>query len=155
MYRYQGGKGGGGMNWETEINIYTIDTVCRQLMRTDYTARKTQLGSLWWPKWEGNPKRRDICVCRWLSGKDSSCSAGDVGLIPGLGRFPGVGNGNSLQYYHLENSVDRGVWQAIVHGFTKSRRGLSNWACTHVPDSLYRTQKLTQQCKATIPQINK
>ena len=47
MYRYQGGKGGGGMNWETEINIYTIDTMYRQLMRTDYTAQKTQLGSLW------------------------------------------------------------------------------------------------------------
>ena len=56
MYRYQGGKGGGGMNWETEINIYTIDTMYRQLMRTDYTAQKTQLGSLWWPNGKGIQK---------------------------------------------------------------------------------------------------
>ena len=40
--------------------------------------------------------------------------AGDVGLIPGLGRFPGVGNGNPLQYSCLENSMDREVWWAIV-----------------------------------------
>ena len=47
--------------------------------------------------------------------------AREVGLIPGLGRFPGVGNGNPLQYSCLGNSMDRGAWQAIVHGVTKSR----------------------------------
>ena len=41
--------------------------------------------------------------------------AGDTGSIPGSGRFPGVGNGNPLQYSCLENSMDRGVWQAIGH----------------------------------------
>ena len=46
--------------------------------------------------------------------------AGDVGLIPGLGRSLGVGNGNPLQYSSLENSMDRGAWQATVHGVTKS-----------------------------------
>ena len=45
---------------------------------------------------------------------------GDVGLIPGLGRSPGVGNGNPLQYSCLENSMDRGAWWAIVDGVTKS-----------------------------------
>ena len=50
-------------------------------------------------------------------------SAGDVrdtGSIPGSGRFPGGGRGNPLQYSCLENSMDRGTWQTIVHGVTKS-----------------------------------
>ena len=46
--------------------------------------------------------------------------AGDAGLIPGLGRSPGVGNGNPLQCSCLENSVDRGVWLATVYKVTKS-----------------------------------
>ena len=45
---------------------------------------------------------------------------GDWGSIPGMGRSPGVGNGTSLQYPCLENSMGRGAWQAIVHGVTKS-----------------------------------
>ena len=45
--------------------------------------------------------------------------ARDVGLIPELGRSSGVGNGNPLQYSCLENSMDRGAWQAIVHGLAK------------------------------------
>ena len=43
-------------------------------------------------------------------GKASACNAGDLGLIPGLGRPPGEGNGNPLQYSRLENSMDGGVW---------------------------------------------
>ena len=45
--------------------------------------------------------------------------AGDMGLIPGLGRFPG-GNGNPLQYSCLENPLDRGVWKATVHEVSKN-----------------------------------
>ena len=45
----------------------------------------------------------------------------DVGLTPGSGRFPGGGNGNPLQYSCLENPMDRGAWQARVHGVAKSR----------------------------------
>ena len=44
-----------------------------------------------------------------------------LGLIPGLGRFPGEGNGNLLQYSCLENSMDRGAWWATVHGVMKSQ----------------------------------
>ena len=44
---------------------------------------------------------------------------GDVGLVPGSGRFPGGGNDNSLQYSCLKNPVDRGAWQPTVHGVTK------------------------------------
>ena len=49
-----------------------------------------------------------------LSGKESACNAGDPGLIPGLGRSPGEGNGNPLQYSCLENPMDRGAWWATV-----------------------------------------
>ena len=53
-------------------------------------------------------------------GKESVCTVGDPGSIPRSGRSPGEGNGNPLQYSCLENSMDRGVWQATVHGVTKS-----------------------------------
>ena len=52
-------------------------------------------------------------------GKESACNAGDLGLIPALGRSPGEMNGNPLQYSCLENSVDKGAWWAIVHGLTE------------------------------------
>ena len=48
-------------------------------------------------------------------------SAGDVGLIPGLGRSPGEGNGNPLQYSCLGNPMDREAWQATVLGVAESR----------------------------------
>ena len=53
-------------------------------------------------------------------GKESACNAGDLGSIPGLGKSPGEGNGNSLQHSCLENPMDRGAWWATVHGVTKS-----------------------------------
>ena len=59
-------------------------------------------------------------------GKEAACNAGNLGLIPGLGRSPGEGNGNPLQYSCLENFMDRGAWWAIVHGFTKTRIRLSD-----------------------------
>ena len=46
-------------------------------------------------------------------------NAGDEGSVPGSGRSPGEGNGNSLQYSCLENPMDRGAWQATVHGVTE------------------------------------
>ena len=55
--------------------------------------------------------------------KNLPTDAGDVsemGSIPGSGRSPGGGHGNSLQYFGLENPMDRGAWQATVHGVTKS-----------------------------------
>ena len=57
--------------------------------------------------------------------KASACNAGDPGSIPGLGRSPGEGNGNPLQYSCLENPMDGGAWWATVHGVAKSRTGLS------------------------------
>ena len=56
----------------------------------------------------------------------SAGDAGDTSSIPGWGRFPGVGNGNPLQYSCLENSTDKGAFQPTVHGVAKSQTLLSN-----------------------------
>ena len=60
------------------------------------------------------------------NGKESACNAGDLGSIPGLGKYPGKGNGNPLQYFCLDNSMDRGAWQATVSGAAKNQTRLSN-----------------------------
>ena len=52
-------------------------------------------------------------------GKESACNAGDPGLIPGLVRSSGEGNGNPLKYSCLKNPMDRGAWQTIVHGVAR------------------------------------
>ena len=56
--------------------------------------------------------------------KESACNAGGMGSVPGLGRSSGGGNGNPLQYSCLENSMDKGAWQATVHRVTKSQTWL-------------------------------
>jgi hypothetical protein len=56
-----------------------------------------------------------------LAGKESSCKAGHLGLIPGLGRSPAGGHGNPLQYPCLENLTVRGAWRAIAHAVAKSQ----------------------------------
>ena len=52
--------------------------------------------------------------------KESACNAREPGSVPGLGRYPGEGNGNPLQYSCLGNPIDRGVWWAAVHGVAES-----------------------------------
>ena len=64
---------------------------------------------------------------QWLSGKESTYSAGvtgDTGSVPGSGRSPGGGQGNPLKYSCLENPMDRGTWRATVHGVAKSQTRL-------------------------------
>ena len=63
--------------------------------------------------------------------KNQPANAGTVGLIPGSGRFPGRGNSNPLQYFCWDNPVDRGAWQAIVYGVTKSQTRLRDWEQSH------------------------
>ena len=63
--------------------------------------------------------------------KESAYNAGDPGLIPRLGRFPGGGHGNPLQYSCLETPMDRGAWQAMVHGVTKSQTRLNGLSTQH------------------------
>ena len=58
---------------------------------------------------------------------ESAFNVGDPGLISGLGRLPGEGNGYPLQYSCLENSMDKGAWQTMVHGVTKSWTLLSDF----------------------------
>ena len=58
--------------------------------------------------------------------KESAYNVGDPGLIPGLGRSPGEGNSNPLQYSCLENSMGRGAWWGRVHGMAKSQTQLTN-----------------------------
>ena len=65
-------------------------------------------------------------------GKESAHNAGDWGSIPGLGRSPGEGNGNPLQYSCLENPADRGAWRATVHGVARVGHDLA----TKPPDPL-------------------
>ena len=64
--------------------------------------------------------------------KNPPANAGHVGLIPGLGRSPGEGNGNPLQYPCLENPVDRGAWRATVHESAKSQTQLSHCTETNI-----------------------
>ena len=91
-----------------------------------------------WEEWEceaepGNLYRQ--VRLGFPSGSDSKASvynAGDLGSIPGWGRSAGEGNGNPLQYYCLENPMDRGAWKAIVHGVAKSRTWLSDFTSLHL-----------------------
>ena len=55
----------------------------------------------------------------WFNGKESTCQAGDMGLIPGSGRSPGEENGDPLQNPCLGNPMDRGAWRVTVHEVTK------------------------------------
>ena len=90
----------------------------------------------WW--WTGRPSVLELMASQrvgheWatklnfhsLVVKDYAFSAGDPGSIPGLGRSPGEGNGNPLQYYCLENPMDRGAWLATVHGVPRVRHDLA------------------------------
>ena len=78
----------------------------------------------------GHPVKVELHIHKGFSGgsdsKESACNAGELGSIPGSGRSPGEGNGNPLQCSSLENSMDRGAWQATVHGVKKSQTQLSN-----------------------------
>ena len=68
--------------------------------------------------------KKKLCFPGCTVVKNSSANAGDTGdagFIPGLGRSPGVGNGNPLQYSCLENFMDNGAWWATAHGATESQ----------------------------------
>ena len=69
-------------------------------------------------------------ITQWLNGKESACNAGDTASIPKSGRSPGGGHGNALQYSCLKNPLDRGAWQATVHGVPKIQTRLK-WLSTH------------------------
>ena len=102
-------------------------------------STRDSLRGLWSPfKPEKAPGSFSISSHPWVvvfpdgaSRKEPACNAGDLrdaGLIPGLGRFPGGGNGNPLQDSCLENRTARGAWQATVAGVAHSWTWLSSWA---------------------------
>jgi len=76
-----------------------------------------------------------------LAGKESTCSAGDLGLIPGLGRSPGEGKGYPLQYSGLENSMD-----CIAHGVSKSWTRLSDFHFTSLHIYIYMWNGMEYYC---------
>ena len=67
-----------------------------------------------------------ICFPGGSDSKELACSAGDLGLISGLGRSPEEGSGYPLQYSGLKNSMDRGAWGVTVHGVTESQTQLND-----------------------------
>jgi len=83
--------------------------------------------------------------------KASACNVGDLGSIPGSGRFPGEGNGNPLQYSCLENPMDGGAWWATVHGVAKNQTRLSYFTFTLLLgrkvmtnlDSIFKSRDIT------------
>ena len=76
-------------------------------------------------------------------GKEYASNVGDPGSIPGLGSSPGEGNGNPLQYSHLENFKDRGAWQATVHRVSKSQTRLSNYQTLSRPKYRFPSPKVS------------
>ena len=78
-------------------------------------------GGAWWAAVYGVAQSRTRLSDWTEDGKESACNVGDLGSILGSGRSPGERNCNPLQYPCLENSMDRGVWQATVHGIAKSQ----------------------------------
>ena len=104
----------------------------------------------------GNPLRYS-----WVSlvaqSVKTACSVGDLGSIPGLERSPGERNGYPLQYSGLENSMDRGAWQATVHGVAKSRTRLSDFHFhqTHVLSSGSSESCCLQLRDASLPDLPK
>jgi len=70
-------------------------------------------------------------------GKESACNMEDMGLVPGLGRSPGGGHGNPLQYSYLENPVDRGGWWAAVLGFQRVGHDWMTKHSTQLSSSLF------------------
>ena len=72
-------------------------------------------------------------------GKEFDCNAGDPGSSPGSGRYPGEGNDNPRQYPCLENPMDRGAWQATVHGITKMWKSAFKICVSHIPNSLVKS----------------
>ena len=112
-------------SWKYFPSLYIIETATVQAKSAlDLVTISYQL--LWYfPKGRDSPFVRIMsssCVPDSSVGKEFACSAGDLGLIPGLGRSPGEGKGYPLQYSGLENSVDY-----IVHGLTRSQTQLSNF----------------------------
>ena len=83
--------------------------------------------------------------------KESACSAGDLGSIPGLGRSSGEGNGNTLQYSCLERPTDRGAWRAAVRAVIKSWTRLSDSHTQNANTAVLSGQNGTPELQGETP----
>ena len=116
---------------ETKGNPSTQLLIRKGPPSVSYSGGRTRK-SRWIPMAESSNLQNQLLL-QWLSFpggsevKASAPNAGDLGSIPGLGRSPGEGNGNPLQYSCLENPMDGGAWWATVHGVTKSHTRLSDF----------------------------
>ena len=90
-----------------------LNDSCHEIRGKQNSTGKVQIN-----KYKGFPDGSD--------GKESACNARDMGSVPGSGRSPGEENGYPLQYSCLGNSMDRGAWQATVHGLPRSHTWLSD-----------------------------
>ena len=101
------------MNWSIyRVNIHMCVCMCNCNLEHEHIEYALKIAnSIWACEHAG--------LTWWLSGKESTCSAGDADLIPGLEDSPGEGNGNPLQYSCLGNPMGRSSWQATVHEVTK------------------------------------
>ena len=114
-------------------------------------AQMAQHSLCMWRVAGSRPAFSSFGLPRWLSGKESDCQVGNVGLTPGLGRPSREGKGNPLQYFCLGNPMDREAWWATVHGVTKIVTQLNDWVTitvilfwvywgTSIPFSIAATQ---------------
>ena len=146
------GEGEGGMIWENSIETCTL--LCKTMTSASLMHEAGHSKLVLWENpegWGGEgggrvvqdggthehlwlihvaiwQKRSQYCkvIILQLKKKESVCNTRDLGSIPGLGRSPGDGKGNPLQYSYLEKPMDRGAWQAAVHEVAK------NWTHTRV-----------------------
>ena len=132
-----------GKDWRQEEKEMTKDEVGWMVSPTQLTWVLVISGRWQWTGKPGVPQSMGLQRVRhdWATelnrnnceglpddsvSKESACNAGDTGSVPGSGRFPGGGNSNPLQYSCLENPMDRGAWQVIVYGVSKSRTQLND-----------------------------
>ena len=97
--------------------------------------------------------KRKLYIWNWHNivcsiSKESACTEGDLGSVPWLGGSPGEGNGNLLQYSHLENHIDRGAWWATIHGVARVRHDLVTKQ-QHAPHTLVKKVRLRKVKQVT------
>ena len=93
-------------------------------------SRVRLLATPWTAGYQASPSMGFWGVPCGSAGKESACNVGVLGSISGVGRSPGEGNGNPLQYSCLGNPMDGGAWWAAVHGVARSRTRLSSFTFT-------------------------
>ena len=140
-------------NWITFCVLFFLSLVA-QLVKNLPAMQETPL-YFWVRK---IPWRRDRLPTPVLLGfpggsddKESACNMGDLGSVPGLGRSPGGGHGNPIQYSCLENPKDRRAWPAIVHGVTESQTRLKRLSSSSWVTCLPWTPPLHTHCGVRFP----